>query len=268
MKAFGFAVIFCIAGGLYGQETSPPGFEVAAIRPNSDNGPQRLNLFPQFTAHNVTLKDLFLLAYDVRGFQISGGPAWFSSDRYDITTKMASTPAPGPDAMMLQRRRVQLLLQDRFKLAVHHETKDLPIYELTAGKGGAKLKPPACSESGKMIRDSCGFSGFFKGRFEASSATTGDFVKALSNLLERTVVDKTGLNGTFRIVLTFAVDDGTRRFPDAPPDAPIDADGPGAYDTAPNIFTAIQEQLGLRLEPGRGPGDVMVIDRVEKPSDN
>ncbi len=175
--------------------------------------------------------------------------------------------------MTLQRQRLQLLLQDRFKLAVHHETKELPVYELTAAKGGPKLKAPACTESdpknptpapGKTIRDTCGFSGFFKGRFEASSATTGDFVKALSNLLGRTVVDKTGINGTFRIVLTFALDDSTQRFPDAP----IGADSPAADDASPNIFTAIQEQLGLKLESSRGPVDVMVIDHVEKPSEN
>jgi uncharacterized protein (TIGR03435 family) len=112
--------------------------------------------------------------------------------------------------------------------------------------------------------DYCGSSGFFKGRFEASSATIGDLVKALANLLNRAVVDKTGINGTFKVVLTFATDDSTVRFPDAP----IGVESPAANDAAPNIFTAIQEQLGLKLESSRGPVEVMVIDHVEKPSEN
>jgi uncharacterized protein (TIGR03435 family) len=260
---FAAALICCAVTGSRGEDSNVAAFEVASIRPvraNSDNGPQRVNLFPQFTAQNATLKDLLLLAYDVRNFQVAGRPAWFDSDRYDISAKMAGTPVPGRDAMMLQRRRLQLLLQDRFKLAVHRETRELPVYELTVSKGGPKLKAPTCTESdpknpgpapGKAVMDSCGFSGFFKGRFEASSATIGDLVKALANLVDRTVVDKTGIRGTFRVVLTFAVDDS-----------------PAANDTAPNIFTAIQEQLGLKLESGRGPVEVMVIDHAEKPSEN
>jgi uncharacterized protein (TIGR03435 family) len=273
---FAAAVIFCAWSGSPCQDSTAPTFEVASIRPvrpNSANGPQRLNLFPQFVAQNVTLKDLFLLAYDVKEFQVSGGPAWFNADRYNISAKMTGTPLPGRDAMMLQRRRLQLLLQDRFKLAVHHETRELPVYELTVSKGGAKLKGPTCTESdpknpgpipGKTIMDYCGFSGFFKGRFEASSATIGDIAKALANLLDRTVVDKTGINGTFHVVLTFGPDDNTIRFPDAP----IGADSPAANDAVPDILTAIQEQLGLRLESSRGPVEVMVIDHLEKPSDN
>jgi uncharacterized protein (TIGR03435 family) len=273
-EAFGFAVIFCVAAGLRGQDANPTGFEVASIRLNSDNGPQRLDLFPQFRAQNVTLKDLFLLAYDVKAFQVSGGPSWFGSDRYDISAKMAGVPSPGRDAMILQRRRLQMLLHQRFALAVRHETKELPVYVLTVAKGGPKLKGSACTEGdpknpapapGKTIMDYCGSSGFSRGRFEASSATIADVAKALSNLLGRAVVDKTGIDGTFHVVLTFAIDDTTRRFPDAP----TGADNPAAADDGvPNIFTAIQEQLGLKLESGRGPVDVMVIDHVEKPSEN
>ena len=165
-----------------------------------------------------------------------------------------------------------MLLQDRFKLAAHHEIRNLPVYELTVSKG-PKLKAPTCTESdpknprpaaGKTIMDYCGFSGFFKGRFEASAATIGDLAKALANLLDRAVVDKTGINGTFHVVLTFATDNTTVRFPGAP----VDADSPPAIDAPPNIFTAIQEQLGLKLNSNRGPVDVMVVDHVERPSEN
>jgi uncharacterized protein (TIGR03435 family) len=189
---FAVALIFGAVSRSHGQDSTAGGFEVASIRPagpNSVNGPQRLNLFPQFTAQNVTLKDLFLLAYDIKKFQVSGWPDWYNSDRYDISAKTGGTPIPGRDAMMLQRRRLQLLLQDRFKLAVHRETRTLPVYELTVAKGGARLKASTCAEidprdprpsTGKTVMDYCGFSGFFKGRFEASSATIGDLVKALA----------------------------------------------------------------------------------------
>jgi uncharacterized protein (TIGR03435 family) len=269
-QAVAAAIILFAAGGLRGQAANPTPFEVASIRPNSDNGPQRFSLFPQFTARNATLSDLFLLAYDVKGFQVTGGPGWMNSDRYDISAKMADTPVPGRDAMMLQRRRLQLLLQDRFKLAVHHETRELPVYELTVLKGGPKLTAPTCTEidskntgpaPGKTVMDYCGSSGFFKGRFEATAATIGDLVKALANLLGRTVVDKTGIKGTFHVVLTFATDDSTIRFAGAPADT--DAD-----DAPPDIFTAVQEQLGLKLKSSKGPVDVIVIDHVEKPSEN
>jgi uncharacterized protein (TIGR03435 family) len=273
-QAVAAAIILGAAGRLCGQAANPSAFEVASIRPNSDNGPQRFNLFPQFTARNATLKDLFLLAYDVKGFQVTGGPSWINSDRYDISAKMADTPVPGRDAMMLQRRRLQLLLQDRFKLAVHHETRELPVYELTVLKGGPKLAAPTCTEMdpknpgpapGKTIMDTCGSSGFFKGRFEASAATTRDLAKALADLLGRTVVDKTGIKGTFHVVLTFATDDSTIRFPGGPADTDTP---PAAGDAPPNIFTAIQEQLGLKLKSSKGLVDVIVIDHVGKPSEN
>lgn len=270
------ASILGVPSGSPGQDSTVPAFEVASIRAvssNSKSGPQRINLFPQFTAQDVTLKDLFLLAYDVRDFQVSGGPPWFNSRRYDISAKTGGTPAAGRDAMMLQRRRLQLLLRDRFKLAVHREARERPVYELTVSKGGAKLKGSACTESGpgnpapaagKTMMDYCGFSGFFNGRFEASSATMGDLARALAHLLDRAVVDKTGIDGTFHVVLSFAIDDSTSRLADTPPGA----DSPAANDAAPNIFTAIQEQLGLRLESGRGPVEVIVIDHIEEPSAN
>jgi uncharacterized protein (TIGR03435 family) len=265
-------LMFCTTGRSPAQNAATPAFEVASVRPNRNSGPERFSLFPEFTAQNATLKDLLALAYDVKGFQVSGGPAWINSDRYDISAKVAGPPTPGREGLMLQRRRLQTLLQDRFKLAVHRETKELPIYELSVSKGGPKLQAPSCIEvdpknlapaPSKGVMDYCGSSGFFKGRFEASAANMGDLAKALANLLDRSVTDKTGVNGTFHVTLTFAVDDTTIRFPDAP-----NPGGAVATDAGPNIFTALQEQLGLRLESRKGPVDVTVIDHVEKPSEN
>jgi uncharacterized protein (TIGR03435 family) len=271
----GVALILCAVNRSPGQDAIPA-FEVATIRPNVSGGPQRFNLFPEFTAQNATLKDLLTLAYDVKPFQVSGGPGWIDSERYDISAKLAGTPTPGREAMMIQRRRLQSLLEDRFKLAVHREMRELPIYQLILAKGGPKLQAPACVEMdpknpglapGKTMMDYCGSSGFFKGRFEASAANMEDLTKAFGNLLGRTVVDKTGIHGMFHITLMFAADDGTVRAPGAP-GPPADAGDSAAPDPGPNIFTAIQEQLGLKLESSRGPVEVMVIDHAEKPSAN
>jgi uncharacterized protein (TIGR03435 family) len=263
------------AAQMLGQDGVAPGFEVASIRPNTSSGPQRFSLFPEFTAQNATLKDLLTLAYDVRGFQVSGGPAWINSDRYNISAKVAGASTPSREGLMLQRRRLQTLLQDRFRLTVHRETRELPIYELIVAKGGPRLYAPACTEidpgnpgpaPGKTIMDYCGSSGFFKGRFEASSANMGDLAKALANLLDRTVVDKTGISGVFHIRLTFASDDTTVRAPVVYPDDP--GNPPAATDLDPNIFTALQEQLGLKLGSSKGPVEVLVVDHAEKPSEN
>ena len=217
------------------------------------------------------MKALVLMAYGIHDFQLSGGPGWISSDRYNIEAKAPAPAAFSQEYRTLQDQRLQTLLQDRFKLAIHRETKELPIYELTVAKGGPKLQPPSCLQRdpgdrtiapGKTMMDYCGFGGWSRSRYEATTGSMTDLAGGLSGLLERTVVDKTGITGTFHILLTFTPDDSTIRLPDIPdlPAAPA-SDGP-------NIFTAIQEQLGLKLESAKGPVDVLVIDHVEKPSEN
>ena len=276
---FAASLIFYNAGRMLSQDGVPgidlPGFEVASIRPDTSSSPQRFSLFPEFSTQNATLKDLITLAWDLKGFQVSGGLSLIDSNRYNISAKVAGTPTPGREALMLQRRRLQTLLQERFKLAVHRETRELPIYELTVAKGGPKLHAPACTEMdfknpgpapGKTIMDYCGSSGFFKGRFEASSTNMVDLAKALANLLDRTVVDRTGISGTFHVQLTFASDDGTVRTPAGYPDNPGNL--PATAELSPNIFTALQEQLGLKLGSSKGPVEVLVIDHAEKPSEN
>jgi uncharacterized protein (TIGR03435 family) len=114
--------------------------------------------------------------------------------------------------------------------------------------------------------DYCGSSRFFKGRFEASSTNMGDLAKALANLLDRTVIDRTGISGTFHVQLTFASGDGTVRTAAGYPDDP--ANVPAAPELSPNIFTALQEQLGLKLVSSKGPVEVLVIKHAEKPSEN
>jgi len=274
----GAAILFVTgmvhAPSLRAQSSAAPTFEVASIRPSASAAPQRFSLFPNFGAQNSTLRDLFTLAYDVKRFQVSGGPKWFDSDRYDIEAKALGAPTPGPDGLLLQKRRLQTLLQERFKLAIHREMRELPLYELTIARGGHKLQPTTCIEPdsknpgpapGKTVRDYCGWSGFFPGRFEGSTVSMTDLAKALANILGRTVVDKTAIKGSFHVQLTFAPDDAAARA--IAPGGDPRTTGPGA-DLGPNIFTAIQEQLGLKLESSKGPVEVLVIDHVEKPTEN
>jgi uncharacterized protein (TIGR03435 family) len=252
-------------------QEAPLAFEVASIKQDVSGQPGPLfETFPGFHVERATLTALIRVAFWVHDFQLSGGPGWISSDRYNIEAKAPAPRVFSQDYRLLQERRLQTLLQDRFKLAVHRETKELPIYELTVAKGGPKLHPPACLqrepgdgaiEPGKTMRDYCGFGGTFPGRYEATSGSMSDLSEALSGLLERIVVDKTGITGRFHLQLAYAPDDSTIRLQDLPGVPPPPADGP-------TLFTALQEQLGLKLESAKGPVEVLVIDHVEKPSEN
>ncbi|HEY1760047.1 MAG TPA: TIGR03435 family protein [Bryobacteraceae bacterium] len=249
-----------------------PAFEVASIKPDVSGQPGPLfSLFPGFTVERATLRSLVLMAYGIHDFQLSGGPGWINSDRYNIEAKAQPPATFSQEYRTLQNRRLQTLLQERFRLALHHETKELPIFELTVAKGGPNLQPTSCLQRdpgdrtiapGKAMNDYCGFGGWSKSRYEATTGSMADLAGGLSGLLERIVVDKTGITGTYHIVLTFTPDDSTIRLPDLP-GAPEQPPADGA-----NIFTAIQEQLGLKLESAKGPVDVLVIDHAEKPSEN
>ncbi len=174
----------------------------------------------------------------------------------------------------LQYRRLQTLLKERFKLAIHRETKELPIYELTVAKAGPKLQPPNCIQRepcdltmapGKTLMDYCGSGGFDTGSYQASNGNMRDLADALGLPLGRTVVDKTGITGRFRLQLTYRSDVSTNPFSDT---AEPGAHGAAAADLGPDIFTALQEQLGLKLESARGPVEILVIDHAERPSEN
>ncbi len=228
------------------------------------------------TITNMTLKELIVLAWRIQPFQISGGPAWLDSVHYDIVAKPEAKPKQSEIPQMLQA-----LLKDRFQLVVRQDTKELPIYALVVARKDGKLgprltqskeggctafdpsKPPAPPEPGKPPTMGCG--GMMMGirQLTAASIPVSNLTPMLSRLLGRTVVDKTGLTGNFDISMEWAPDDAQalQLPPGAPPVPPSDTSGP-------SIFTAFQEQLGLKLESQKGPVEMLVIERAEKPSEN
>jgi uncharacterized protein (TIGR03435 family) len=262
-----------------------PEFEVASLKPNT-SGNGMINIRPpaggRFTATNARLKMLIGLAYKVQNFEILGGPGWIDSDGYDVTAKAADSNI-GIEQL---RPMLQTLLEDRFKLAVHRETRDVPVYALLPARNGPKLPeakeggcvpfgpdkpPPPPPAPGQFPPTPCG--GFFMGpnHMEGGKISMTQFVNSLSNILGRPVIDKTGFKGTFDVKLDFSPEGtafagrgGFRPPPGGggPPDAPQNVDAP------PSIFTVVQEQLGLKLESQKGPGEVLIIDHAEKATEN
>ena len=232
-------------------------FEVASVKRNvtGDLGRYFKPAAGRVTVSNMTVKDLLTIAYEVRDFQVSGGPSWIDSEHYDIEAKTNGNSARKQMADMLQA-----LLEDRFKLKAHRDTKEMPIYVLTVAKNGLKIQPAnegSCITRnpgtqlapGQKQSDFCGYVGIRGGNLETTKQSMPDLAKTLSAVLGRTVVDKTGLREAFDIHLEFASENA--------PDS-----------TNPSIFTAVREQLGLRLESAKGPVDVLVIDQVDRPSEN
>jgi uncharacterized protein (TIGR03435 family) len=249
----------CLAAAAAAQS----GFEVVSIKPSDPAAAgMQIGVSPGgvFNAKNVTVKALLQQAYDVRDFQISGGPGWVDTERYDIVAKGDGT---GPSEDDLRRmtdeqrnsfrdqslQKLRGLLADRFQLKVHRETKDLPVYALIVAKNGTKIRASAdgdVTRSGLTMRRADGG----KTEITGTRVPLAVLVKTLSNQVGRTVLDLTGLQGNYDFKMAFA--------PDL---SPADADGP-------SLFTALQEQLGLRLDSQKGPVEVLVIDSVQKASEN
>ena len=255
-----------------------PSFEVATIKP-STSGDNRIAILVQpggrFVATNATLKMLMGTAWRVRDFQILGGPNWAGTDRWNIEAKAEAgsipppTGPPDPTVIPPLMLMLQSLIEDRFQLKIHRETKELPAYELVVARGGPKIKPsedqspPSLGQppqrGGPMPRGNMRMG---RGDLEANGVPVSNFILGLSQQLGRTIIDKTGLKGLYDFKLQWTPEfAGGPVVPGGPEPPPPPADGP-------SIFTAIQEQLGLRLESTKGPVDVLVIDSVQKPSEN
>jgi len=237
-------------------------FEVATIKPTDPDFRGRfirMESAHQLVARNHALNTLIAAAYNLNPRAISGGPAWIESDRYDILAKAPGEVRPNLDEQMAMLRK---LLADRFKLTFHREQKELSIYALTVAKSGSKLKESTVSPDESPIGPPPLIFVVTPPavRLPGRYATMGELASVFQRgALDRPVVDKTGLSGRYDFDLEFTPDD--TQFSGALGGLPGDSPLPG-------LFTAIQQQLGLRLEATKGPVDVLVVDRAERPSEN
>ena len=233
------------------------------------------------SATNGTLEMLINAAYGVDNIQISGAPSWVNSERYDLEAKMDSSTADelrklNEDERMVERRHMlQALLADRFKLMIHRETKELPIYALVVAKDGPKFqeaKPGDTYPNGIKGPDGQTHAGMmFMGRegLTAQGIPISNLVRHLTRQLGRTVVDKTGLTGKYDFTLKWTPDESQGAMFKGTEGGQPGTGGPTtAESSGPSIFTVIQEQLGLKLKSTRMLMDFLVIDHVERPSEN
>jgi uncharacterized protein (TIGR03435 family) len=265
-----------------------PTFEVASVKPNKPDASGRVQVGiafepGRFNATAVTVKQLIALAYHVREIQVVGGPSWIDSDRFDIDAKeedadvAAMQKLPPEERQKQLRLRVQSLLGERFKLKVNFESKDLPVYALLVAKNGPKLqesKPVGSSASG--AKGPGGQSGevpqmmsMGPGELTGQGLPLESLATLLSQQLGRTVLNKTGLTGKYDFTLKWAPEQGRATMMQGPPSGGTGADNaPPPDSSGPSIFTAIQEQLGLKLESTKGPVESLVVEHVEKPTEN
>jgi uncharacterized protein (TIGR03435 family) len=232
-------------------------FEVATIKPSDPSAPGQSILVGRgggnlFTTTNTTLHDLIVFAYGVHPRQLTGLPSWAETDKYDLTGKPEQ---PGiPNATQL-RTMVQKLLTERFGMVFHNEKRELSAYTITVGKNGPKLSK---NESGGNLP---GFGGRGPGAIGVRNSSMQEFAGFLqARILDRPVVDRTGLAGKYDFTLEWR--------PDQVQAGPNPPQLPPEVEARPDLFGAIQEQLGLKLEATKTPVDVMVVDKVQKPSDN
>ena len=260
------------------RDSKAPQFEVASIKRSTDQSFTGMDLHPggRLTA-NAPLIVLIANAYRVKHYQILRGPAWINSEIYKVEAKTGGSASASEMLLALQA-----LLQDRFRLQIERQTRELGVYVLTAGKNGIKRpidgagcsdpdlsKPPAAPQPGKppcgrvMITASLG-----RIRLQGQGVSVADFVERLSNFVDRPVMDRTGYTSKFDIDLEFVPDPfAFARLGGVviPGESPV----PAPDENSPlSLFTAVRERLGLKLESAKGPVDVLIIDHVERPSAN
>ncbi len=237
-------------------DSADPAFEVATIKPSKPDEPGKMLTVRgrQLITINLTLADLISFAYGVHAKQVTGGAPWMSTDKYDITA-LPDTPGMPNDKQI--KGMLKKLLAERFQLTFHHDSKELSVYALTFAKSNPNLK--------KSEADPNDLPGLFfrgPGRMVIQNASLNEFANTMQSVvLDRPVVDQTGLPGKFDFALNWTPDESQFGGIRIPP--PTDT-----ADAPPGLFTAIQEQIGLKLDATHAAVDVLVIDRVEKPSEN
>ena len=254
-----------------------PQFEVASIKPSAFfDRIMSVRPLPGRLTADATLQVLMEYAYGVQAFQLVGGPRWLTSDHYEIEAR--ADVSANRDQIL---RMLQSLLEDRFQLKIHREMQELPVFTLTSNRGGVKLPAPkdgACVDSpadaavewvgaGRLAvpgeappaKGRCGSAIVSLAQMRGGKLAMSEFVRALSMLLGRRVIDKTGFAALFDVQLDFVPDDTTPGMPPPPP---------GSAISGLSLPQALQQQLGLRLESSTGPVEVIVVDRAERPTAN
>lgn len=242
------------------QSGSATAFDVVSVKPNRSvsNGSSTHSDNDRFAATNLSLRSMVQSAYGLQTpDQVSGLPGWANSVNFDIQAKTdaeisaALKAAPREESAKIWQAMLQAMLADRFQLKVHPETRELPTYSLVLTKGGSKLREadPADAHNGSMNSHNQNLT--------VTGVEMAGLCRYLSQRLHRKVVDKTGLTGRYTYTLQWSPDEAAGESPDATGASP-----------GPSLFTALEEQLGLRLDATRGPVDVIVVDKVEMPSEN
>jgi uncharacterized protein (TIGR03435 family) len=258
MRLAALLLMTALAG--YGQSgATKPKYEVASIKPNAaDDFRFTFQIEPggRLAATGITLKRLMMAAYNVQGFRIVGDPDWVASRQWDVQAKPDRVASRDQIKPMLRD-----LLENRFQLHCHSEERQLPVYELSVDLNGSKVQKVTDSETQDDVRGGAGLIQF-------SRATAATFASQLSYALGRPVIDKTGLSGEFEFALKWTPEPGenggptTSGLPQGASDQTVSNPG------GPSIFTAIREQLGLRLKSARAPVEVVVVDDVQMPTEN
>jgi uncharacterized protein (TIGR03435 family) len=261
------------------QPSVRPQFEVASVKPSLSNSIAYVRPLPGRLTADASLQILMQYAYGFQPFQIMNAAGRIQPERYQIDAKADANASRDQMFLMLQS-----LLEDRFHLKTHRETRELPVYSLVAARGGLKLSPPkegGCERSagdalpewagGRMAvpgelppgKGLCGSVGLNLGptgaRMQGEKIAMPELIRRLSLIFDRSVVDKTSFEGLFDLQLDFVPDETTPAIPAPPPDSPING---------PSLLKALQQQLGLQLESTKGPVQVIVVDHAEPPSGN
>jgi uncharacterized protein (TIGR03435 family) len=238
------------------QSQTAPVIEAATIKPVKEPSPNNMHDRTEgrrLSMRYTTLRDLMMMAYEVDPRQILGGPAWVATDEYDID----AVAIDGVEANESEEAMLKELMAGRFQLKVHREQRVMAVYVLEVAKGGPKLKVANAEETGNSQCEHPGVCRFYN-RPLTNFARFMQFV-----VLDKPVVDKTGITGSFDFELKWTPDES--QFRGMGIRVPLPTDGTTAL---PGLYTAIQEQLGLKLEPKKIPAEVLVIDHVERPSEN
>jgi len=242
--------------------TAKPQFEVATIKPSDPNRPGwgiGINPSGMLNTLNTTLADLIKFCYDLHPRQVVNAPAWFDTEKFDVSAK---PDTPGMASLPQMRAMMQQLIVDRFGLKFHNDKREMQAYAITVGKGGEKV-----AKEQNVNLPLPGFGGIPQRGFNIRNATMAEFASVIqAQFMDLPVVDQTNLGDTrYSFVIKFTPDPGMRPFGGAtPPGPPPALDG----DAPPDIYGAMEQQLGLRMQKARPNVPVMVIDKVEKPSEN